>query len=653
MTRKQYAVFTAVLLLSILLLAGCGIKTGSAVVQPEVVSAPAASPASTPAAAATPTPTVSTMTNSVQMPSPSVNPAAGSDNHAVISTPFPAATASPVQTPVPTAAQTPVPTASVAAGQTSAAAASAQTPAGYPQVTKHPTGETVKAGGTCQFIARYKNAKWAVWHFTSPDGSRDLDYTAAANAFPGLVIKGGYTNVLDLLNIPDTLNGWSVYCDFSNDVGHVKTNSAGITVTAAAAEATMTPAASAAPVQSGGTAQSGLPVITKHPTDETVQDGGSCYFVARYADAKWAVWHFVSPDGSQDLDYLSIPSLFPELTVKGGYTNVMELKNIPTAMNGWSVYCDFSNNVGHVKTNWAKITVSGANASNNTSKTASVTTETTGTTTQTGGTPQAGLPVITKHPTDETVKVGGSCFFVAKYIDAKWAVWHFVSPDGSRDLDYLSAPAEFPNLTIKGGYTNVMELKNIPENMNGWTTYCDFSNNVGHIKTSSAKITVTGGSVTPTPTPTPSAAQTPAASSSGGTVITTWQSTNDLNTAVTGSGVSFNPPVEQAIPAGLSFAGFRYRNGIIEARYIGNDNLLMIRKSTLVSGQSLSADYNVYSKIWTISLKGLSVECAGDGNTINSAAFSSDANFTISFNAGKEGSGLTADQLNSMINGMQ
>ncbi|MCR5088052.1 MAG: hypothetical protein K6C08_00895 [Oscillospiraceae bacterium] len=633
MTRKQCAVFTAVLLLSVLLLTACGIKTGSAVVQPETAAAPTPVPVYTPSAAPTPAPTGS----SVQMPSPSQNPAAGTGNQAVISTPAPVTTSGPIQTAVPTAAATPVPAATPAV--------SAQTTAGYPVVTKHPTGETVKAGGSCQFIARYKDAKWAVWHFTSPDGSRDLDYNAAASEFPKLVIKGGYTNVLDLLNVPDTLNGWSVYCDFSNDVGHSKTTSAKITVTSVAAEATLTPAATAV------TAQTGLPVITKHPTDETVQDGGSCYFVAKYTDAKWAVWHFVSPDGSQDLDYLSIPSLFPKLTVKGGYTNVMQLKNIPSAMNGWSVYCDFSNNIGHVKTNWAKITVAGANGNNSTSQpAASATTQTAGTTAQAGGTAQTGLPVITKHPTDETVKVGGSCYFVAKYTDAKWAVWHFVSPDGSRDLDYLSAPAEFPKLTIKGGYTNVMQLKNIPENMNGWTTYCDFSNNAGHVRTDSAKITVTGGTVTATPSPTVSPA---ASASSGGTVITTWQSTNDLSTAVTGSGVSFSPPVEGAVPDGLSFAGFRYRNGIIEARYIGNDNLLMIRKSTLVSGQSLSADYNVYSKIWNISLKGLTVECAGDGNTINSAAFSSDANFTVSFNAGKEGRGLTADQLNSLVNGMQ
>lgn len=128
------------------------------------------------------------------------------------------------------------------------------------------------------------------------------------------------------------------------------------------------------------------------------------------------------------------------------------------------------------------------------------------------------LPVITKSPTDETVPVGGKCQFVAKYENAIWAVWHFVSPDGTRDLSYGDVGGEFPGLKIIGGDQSTMQLQNIPSELNGWKVYCAFRNNMGSANTSSAQVTVTGGSATQntttvTPTVTPAVAQS-------GTVVT-------------------------------------------------------------------------------------------------------------------------------------
>ena len=224
--------------------------------------------------------------------------------------------------------------------------------------------------------------------------------------------------------------------------------------------------------------------MTKNPTNETVKEGGYCYFVAKYQNAKWATWHFVSPDGGTDLDYKGALQNFPTLGIEGGDTSTVLLKTIPLTMNGWSAYCDFSNDLGHSKTTSATITVTTKN-----------------------GDPvdaQTGLPVVTKNPTDETVKEGNSCFFVAKYKDAIWAVWHFVSPDGSRDLDYNAMAQEYPAMEIVNGYASTMTLKNIPQVMDGWSVYCDFSNDVGHTKTLSAKINVKS-KTTPTPTPAPTA----------------------------------------------------------------------------------------------------------------------------------------------------
>lgn len=100
-----------------------------------------------------------------------------------------------------------------------------------------------------------------------------------------------------------------------------------------------------------------LPVITKSPTDETVDEGGSCYFVAKYENALIAVWHFVSPDGQTDLTYEAAQKQFENMEIINGMYSTMQLKNIPYAANGWRVYCRYSNNNGYSDTKTALITV--------------------------------------------------------------------------------------------------------------------------------------------------------------------------------------------------------------------------------------------------------------------------------------------------------
>ena len=87
-------------------------------------------------------------------------------------------------------------------------------------------------------------------------------------------------------------------------------------------------------------------------------------------------------------------------------------------------------------------------------------------------TPKPHIPIITKSPTSETVIEGGSCSFVAGYQNAIWAVWHFVSPDGSTDITYDKAIKVFPYATIKDGMYSTMYLSNVTYNMNGWKVYC-------------------------------------------------------------------------------------------------------------------------------------------------------------------------------------
>ena len=268
-----------------------------------------------------------------------------------IATPTPTPVSTPVVTPipiptvVPTPAPTPIPFATpVPAATTNQTAAN-----NLPRITKDPTGETVAAGGSAQFVTRFENAQNAEWHFISADGTRDLVYTQAQTEFPTLQIVGGNTKDLTLKSIPAALNGWRVYCHFSNNSGSANSGSALITVQGANAAVNNT------------TTSAYLPRITKDPTGETVAAGGSAQFITRFENAQNAEWHFISADSMRDLVYTQAQIEFPTLQIAGGNTKDLTLKSIPTELNGWKVYCRFSNNSGSVNTAAALITVQGTN----------------------------------------------------------------------------------------------------------------------------------------------------------------------------------------------------------------------------------------------------------------------------------------------------
>ena len=213
---------------------------------------------------------------------------------------------------------------------------------GSPVVTKSPTDETVKPGGSCWFTAEHNGAELARWRFISPEGE-DMQYDEAATRFPTLKILQGQYSHMKLENIPAELDGWRVYCRYSNKVGSIDTKTATVHVTADG-----TPGVTGAP---------GSPVVTKSPTDETVKPGGSCWFAARHTGAQLARWHFVSPDGQTDVQYDEAAKMFPDLIIKNGEYDTMQLKNIQSDLNGWRVYCRFSNKAGAVDTEMATITV--------------------------------------------------------------------------------------------------------------------------------------------------------------------------------------------------------------------------------------------------------------------------------------------------------
>lgn len=101
--------------------------------------------------------------------------------------------------------------------------------------------------------------------------------------------------------------------------------------------------------------------ITKQPTGETVNVGGSALFIARADNAVKHEWRIVSKDTTKTVPASQAAFYFAGLNVSGETTDTLALSNIPGAMNEWSVECKFTSADGKtLYSNGAIIKVQGA-----------------------------------------------------------------------------------------------------------------------------------------------------------------------------------------------------------------------------------------------------------------------------------------------------
>ena len=164
-------------------------------------------------------------------------------------------------------------------------------------------------------------------------------------------------------------------------------------------------------------------------------------------------------------------------------------------------------------------------------------------------------------------------------------------------------------------------------------------------------------SPTPETTPTPEAAPDPEDTASAG-MADPWKETADKEEAEKGSGIRFSLPVQEALPrhgdGEMRFWKYRWMTGTLETLFESVNDEMRIRISLDTEGEALTGDYTDYSQTWDESIKGLTVHCSGSGTNISNACFDAgDLHYAILYNAGMEGSGLTPDELNSLLMGMQ
>ena len=190
---------------------------------------------------------------------------------------------------------------------------------GTPVVTKDPTGESVVESESATFIAKATNVRQYVWQVGIADALIDAE-DLPAYIGKGVKVSGWNTEKLVIENIPKELDGAHFWCRFVGAEESVTSSAAVLKVTAL---------------------DDATPVITKHPTAETVEEGGEAVFVAKAKYTQIYTWQLVSPEGIIfDCDTVHIH--FPDLKVTGAKAERITLSNIPLELNGYKIQCMFT-----------------------------------------------------------------------------------------------------------------------------------------------------------------------------------------------------------------------------------------------------------------------------------------------------------------------
>ncbi len=98
-------------------------------------------------------------------------------------------------------------------------------------------------------------------------------------------------------------------------------------------------------------------VVTKSPTGEYVEAGGTAKFVARAENAERLVWRIVSNDTTNTVQASEAADYFPGLQVSGLGQETLILGNIPRSLDGWRVEAQFWSGNRHAESNGALITI--------------------------------------------------------------------------------------------------------------------------------------------------------------------------------------------------------------------------------------------------------------------------------------------------------
>ena len=104
--------------------------------------------------------------------------------------------------------------------------------------------------------------------------------------------------------------------------------------------------------------------ITEQPETQTVKAGGTVTFSveAKNVGKSAITWHFISPDGQEDVTGRKLAERFSGLRVKNPNNQHIKLSRVPEEMHGWEVYCHLGKASAGVDTERALLLIEGMEA---------------------------------------------------------------------------------------------------------------------------------------------------------------------------------------------------------------------------------------------------------------------------------------------------
>ena len=218
-------------------------------------------------------------------------------------------------------------------------------------VEKHPTDETIPAGGKAIFMAYPKGTQvYSVyWTFETDDGDT-VEAENAPNYFSGLIVEFPDKQRIRLKNVPETMSGLKVRAHFAKMNGETIVSDPAF-LFVEPGENNPAPCNTAqAPVSTASQI-----VITKHPLDEVLlRDGQSSTYFTSYATGySWISWEFKIGDNGGPFSAEKAISDYG-LCLEGINSEKITIRNITWGINGWYVRAVFHDDCGNVKySNWA------------------------------------------------------------------------------------------------------------------------------------------------------------------------------------------------------------------------------------------------------------------------------------------------------------
>lgn len=126
-----------------------------------------------------------------------------------------------------------------------------------------------------------------------------------------------------------------------------------------------------------------------------------------------------------------------------------------------------------------------------------------------------------------------------------------------------------------------------------------------------------------------------------------WIDAADPDEAAAVAGLRLDAPAD--LPKEMALQNYRAMEGTVQADYSDGYDELTLRASLDQKGLALTGDYNDYSVQWQEKVGDLVIDCLGDGEKINAAAWTVDGvSYALDMAPGKEGLGLSYDEVSAI-----